>query len=253
THSGHLEVAGASGETVRVDLAGTAAPAGPPVSISPSSYDFGTVDVGATATHRFTVRNETAQSRRLNGLGTAQPFAVSGNSCLGDLLAPGAECWIDVTFAPGASGLRTEVLSVSVDAFGPVTVSLSGTGQAVATSPVLVVSPTSIDFGTVPVGTSSHPLTVTVTNTGTAPSSSPFVPAIGSFYVTHNCLYLAAGSSCELTVTFAPTWAGPHFGSIFVEDLGSGAASVSIQASGMGADADPILALSPSFYDFGEV
>src|SRR2546429_524572 len=80
-------------------------------------------------------------------------------------LAAGGTCTINVTFTPTALGARTGTLSLADDAGGsPQIMTLSGNG----TAPGVGLAPTSLDFGNQPLATTSAPMTVTLTNTGTA-------------------------------------------------------------------------------------
>jgi hypothetical protein len=94
------------------------------------------------------------------------------------------------------------------DVTGTQTVNLTGTGVSVNSS----VS--TLAFGSVPVGSVSSPLPVTVTNTTSSPMPITSI-AIGGvqdwneFSQTNNCpSTLAAGATCTVNVTFAPSYVG---------------------------------------------
>ena len=94
-------------------------------------------------------------------------------------------------------------------------VSISGTANGIKKSrtltvtPASFVSPSSLTFGTVPVGATGSPRAATLTNKG---KTSFTVGSIGitgpnplSFAMTENCpSILAAGASCRINVTFKP-------------------------------------------------
>src|SRR5207248_11560613 len=93
----------------------------------------------------------------------------------------GANCSINVTFTPTALGARTGTLSVTDNAGGsPQTVALSGNG----TAPAVGLAPTSLGFGNQPLATISAPVTVTLTNTGTAALTISSFAASGDFTAT---------------------------------------------------------------------
>lgn len=74
--------------------------------------------------------------------------------------------------------------------------------------PQLEVTPTSLDFGYLAVGTVAGPLTVTVTNVGTVPASGfgPGTPSDAAFAVDSTCTTtLAPGGACTYGYTFTPT------------------------------------------------
>jgi hypothetical protein len=103
----------------------------------------------------------------------------------------------------------------------------------------LQLSLSSLSFGSVVIGTTSNPQTVTLKNTGTATAS--FVDPFGfatrgtnwsDFHKNPHCgARLAAGKSCTVTVTFQPTASGSWSGLFVVRQ---GAASVQIPLSGSG-------------------
>ena len=70
-----------------------------------------------------------------------------------------------------------------------------------AAGPAVSATPTSASFGTVTVGASSSPQTVTISNTGSGSATGMSVGAApAGFSRTHNCpATLAAGASCTIT------------------------------------------------------
>jgi len=102
-------------------------------------------------------------------------------------------------------------------------------------SAVLQASPSSMNFGSVPVGTTSAATTFTVTNNGAADASGVSVSAnLGDFLVSANMCSgtLAVGASCTFAGSFAPQAGGPRNGSFVVQrQYGTG---VNISASGTG-------------------
>ena len=93
------------------------------------------------------------------------------------------------------------------------------------------VSPTSLNFGTVAVGTTSAAQTVIVTNdTGSALTFSG-VAIVGAdhgdFSQTNNCgASLANGGSCTISVTFTPTAAGTRTAKLKISDNGGGSPQI---------------------------
>ncbi|HKN00972.1 MAG TPA: FG-GAP-like repeat-containing protein [Candidatus Binataceae bacterium] len=89
----------------------------------------------------------------------------------------------------------------------------------------LSISPTSLNFGTVKVGSHSGPKNVTVTN----PKGSKKMPGFtvlmggpsgeGNQYSVTGCnAPLSAGGKCTIGVTFTPTTAGTHNGALMIMD-----------------------------------
>jgi hypothetical protein len=101
-------------------------------------------------------------------------------------VAAGANCTISVTFKPTASGTRNAALSLTDNATAsPQQVLLSGTGTTAK------LSPTSLSFGSVTVGTTTAAKTVTLANVGTATLTITEVAITGTnpgdFAQTHTC------------------------------------------------------------------
>jgi hypothetical protein len=81
------------------------------------------------------------------------------------------------------------------------------------------VSPTTLDFGSRNVGTSSSSQQLTVTNAGGGPIKILSVAAGSDFSETDNCASsspLAPGGTCEINVTFTPGAAGPCTGRLTI-------------------------------------
>jgi hypothetical protein len=84
----------------------------------------------------------------------------------------------------------------------------------------LSVTPDELTAGRVPVGTSKA-LTLTLKNTGTEQIQfgNMSLNSTGPWSVARNCdLYLPAGESCRLTLTFAPTRAGDYAARLTIDD-----------------------------------
>src|SRR5438552_14938778 len=121
-----------------------------------------------------------------------------------------------------STGTRIAALSVSDNGVGsPQTVALSGIGTTAK------LSPTSLSFGTVEVGTASAAKTVTLTNVGTTTLSIIGIAITGAnagdFAHTHTCgSSLAAGASCAINVKFKPTASGTRTAALSVSDSAAG-------------------------------
>ena len=203
-----------------------------PLTASPTSESFGSVAVGSTSTSQaVTVSNPGTAAASMSSVGVTGPF-TEANNC-GTSLAAGATCTVNVTFAPTAAGSATGTLSVNSSAPGsPLTVALSGTGTA--TSLPLTASPTSESFGSVAVGSTSTAQAVTVSNPGTAAASMSSVGVTGPFTEANNCgTSLAAGATCTVNVTFAPTAAGSATGTLSVNSSAPGS-PLTVALSGTG-------------------
>ena len=111
-----------------------------------------------------------------------------------------------------------------------------------AAEPSASLSPSSLTYAVQPVGTSSAPQTVTLTNSGTAPLHVTSVVVSPSFTSTQNCVSaspLAPGASCWESVAFAPAFVGQITGTLtFTDDSGGTSGSTQeVQLQGTGQTA----------------
>jgi hypothetical protein len=117
-------------------------------------------------------------------------------------------CTITVTFTPTAVGPRTGSILVTDDAINsPQSLPLTGSASEI------LLSPTSIAFGSQAVGTTSPVQTITVTNEGTETIHIGLIGLEGlnptDFAQSNNCpAKIGAGVSCTINVTFTPTQTG---------------------------------------------
>jgi hypothetical protein len=124
-----------------------------------------------------------------------------------------------VTLAVNTSGVAAGDYSAllcldSDDSAGNAHIEIPVSLHVAAAAPVLAVDPDSIDFGSVRVGESSAPQSVTVANTGNAPLASiaPAEPSAPFARTGGSCptapFSLPAGQSCTIAYAFSPTALG---------------------------------------------
>jgi hypothetical protein len=232
----------AAGSPHTVPLSGTGTI--PVANLTPSSLSFGNQNVGTTsAPQTATLSNTGSGPLTINSITTSGDYAQS-NNC-GTILAAGATCSINVSFTPTTTGSRSGSLSVSDAAAGsPHTASLNGTG----TTPVANLTPASLSFGNLNVGAVSAPQTATLSNTGSGPLTISSITTTGDYAQGNNCgSTLAAGASCTISVTFAPTAAGSRSGLLKVTDNAAGSPHT-VGLSGTGTA--PAVCLSSSNLTF---
>jgi hypothetical protein len=108
----------------------------------------------------------------------------------------------------------------------------------------LSASPSSLSFGSVAVGSTSGTHTVTVSNPGSGAVSVSSIGVTGPFSESNNCgTSLAAGGTCTVSVTFAPTAAGSASGTLSVNSSAPGS-PLTTALSGTGTSANTNLALN---------
>jgi hypothetical protein len=172
---------------------------------------------------------------------------VETNTC-GGSLAAGTNCKISVTFKPTATGTRTGVVSITDNTSGsPQTISLKGTGAAAMA--MASVSPASLSFGNLNVGSTSTPQTVTLSNTGSGTLIINSMSIDKNFAESNTCgTSLNAAANCTISVTFSPTTPAGYAGMLTISDnAGNSPQTVNLTGTGLGPQAQ----LSPTTLTFG--
>jgi dipeptidyl aminopeptidase/acylaminoacyl peptidase len=105
---------------------------------------------------------------------------------------------------------------------------------ALGSPPLVALSPVSLAFGSEVVGTTSNPLTVSLTNNGTTDLAISGIVASGDYTQTDTCgNSVAAGANCAISVRFTPTTTGPRSGTLTITDSAAGSPHV-VSLSGTG-------------------
>ncbi len=249
--------AAGSPQTAALTGTGTA----PTATLTPPSLSFVAQTTGTTSpAQTSTLRNSgtapmVISSIVMTGTNAADFAQVSDCPLSPATLGVNATCTISVTFTPGATGARTASVSITDDASGsPHSLGLSGTGAAAA--PSVGLNPTSLDFGTRAVGTTSAAQSSTLTNTGNAPLTISGIALTGTnagdFAQTNTCPVapstLAAGANCTISVTFTPGAAGSRSAGVSVtDDAGGSPQTVALTGAGQA----PAVTLTPTSLGYG--
>jgi hypothetical protein len=139
------------------------------VTFSTSGLDFGAQLVGTPSSQQVvTMTNISISPVTISGVTTSgsdgSEFAQT-TTC-GSGLAPGANCTVTEVFTPAQIGPRTASITFTDDTPGnPQSVALGGIG--VVSGPNATWSATTVPFGSVAVGDTSLPQSVSLTNYGT--------------------------------------------------------------------------------------
>lgn len=259
---GVLEVDG--GNVERVDLVGSPAPVdGCAVSVNPSVLQFGSRAVGSTSMSPVRLQSIGGDACRIRSVNLLQGSPeFSAVAPVPGLILPNRGTDLAVSYRPTSAGTHFEVLEIEV---GP----LVGGGMttlhqvpvvALAADAALCVNPLVVDFGTVTSGTIVS-RTVDVASCGGAdldlrgvlrgPGTSPTfqLSTAPSIPVT---LPPGTSASPTLTIEYAPTDVGPHFGQIDLVSSDSVNPVVSVQLTGNWVGGcTRILDCAPSNLDFG--
>ena len=228
-------------------------PATWPLIAYPSTTTFEQAAVGtATPAQKITVMNSGSAAATLGTISASSGFTVTNDpsqpcgSSL-DATSPsdsGNWCQVDVSFTAPASGITTGTLTIPTDQPGnPTVLQLVGStgGTNVITPPTL--SPTALSFGDEAVGSSTPAQTVTLTNPGATAITIGSIAVSNSAYTQANTCgsTLAAGASCAIAVTFAPSAGGAQNATLAITNSGT-STPIGATLSGTGVTATTNLA-----------
>src|SRR5258706_569979 len=191
----------------------------PGAAFSRASPTFASQLVGTTSSAKSVTWSNTG-SATLNISHIAMTGDYTQTHNCGGSLGAGASCNINVSFKPTTTGMRTGTLSVTDNASGsPQKAALTGT----AITPAVNLAPTSLNFGKIPVGTTSTPMTVTLSNTGTGTllisSMALTGPNPADYAQTNNCGgSVDPGANCTITITFTPGATGNRTSTLAITD-----------------------------------
>jgi Domain of unknown function (DUF4082)/Abnormal spindle-like microcephaly-assoc'd, ASPM-SPD-2-Hydin len=221
----------------------------PGLTSNPVSLNFANVNVGSSNSQTVTLTNTSSGTLSISRVAVAGTGFSAGGLTVPLSLAKGSQLSLKVSFTPTVMGTATGSVTVTSNASNPnLTVTLSGVGMA----PQISAVPTSVAFGSVPVGVSNtQTLTLkdsgnanlivsqtTVTGTGFS-ISGPALPAT-----------VTPGNSIALTVRFSPGIVGTTSGTVGITD---NATPLSVPITGTGISQSLSLSANPSALAFGNV
>lgn len=176
-----------------------------------------------------------------------------------DLIAVGNQLSVqrgngDGTFAPallyGTAG-GTAVTVADLDGDGTLDLAIVGRALTVfLDTPVAALSSSGVSFPVTQRGASSAPKTIVLSNPSPASLKVLGIQVTGDFFETNNCgVQLAAGTQCEIAITFLPQSAGTRTGMLSISDS-SGTEKQNVPLSGVGTAQGPIVVLSSTSLTF---
>ncbi|MFO1463337.1 MAG: choice-of-anchor D domain-containing protein [bacterium] len=229
----------------------------PAISISGSGA-FGNVPINTTAgPQTITVTNTSAFADlhigTLSKIGAdTTKFAISNDNCSNQTVAAGGSntCTFDVTFSPDDTNPASDSVLIPNDSATPnTTVSLSGTGEQAAIS-----SSGAVSFTNIPVGTTSAPSTVTITNTSSTVDlhignllrigADPAQFTIANDTCSNATVAAGGSNTCTFDVLFSPNAAASFSDTVLVPN-DSNTPNFTVGLSGTG--------VAPTVTDSGDV
>jgi len=196
---------------------------------------FGNVAVGASATQISTVSNCGNAPWSFTGVSvhsaTGPDYHVDTTCSTGQTLASGEACTVSVTFAPRVVGQTSGGLWLHNTTTTPdQIVTFYGRGvDAEAGSARIAFSPSTVDFGAQTQGTQAGPLTVSLSNVGSAPFTPSALVINGPAAYDYSALSsgdasdcrlgapVAPGSSCSMNLYFAPRTTGERDANLVID------------------------------------
>jgi len=251
TKTATLAVADATTATDTVSATLTCVSVGPTTITVTGTANLGSVVVGNTGTAQtFTVTNSGTTATGNLTVSVADPqFVVSSDTCTGTSLAAAGTCTVSVALKPTTIGQLGTILNVANAGGTPGSIQLSGTGLPPG---ALTITPSSKDFGSIPLNTVSADVSFTVSNGGGAATGALTVSAPGNGFVVsgNGCAAaLQPTQTCVIAVHFAPTVVGNATGTLTVTD-GTLSGSATLHGTGM---APSVLTVAPGQLNFGNV
>lgn len=187
----------------------------PMVSLTPGTLQFTSQTIGSTsAPQTVLLRNMGTASLSISSITTSGDFAETDNC--GTSVAAAGSCTLSITFTPTAAGARAGSTTLQDNSAGsPHIISLQGAGSG----PGVSLSPGSLSFGNVLLGTSSAAQSVALTNTGNSVLNLSNVSVAGNYSQTNNCpAALQPGATCQFQIVFTPTAIGVRSGTLTLTD-----------------------------------
>jgi Abnormal spindle-like microcephaly-assoc'd, ASPM-SPD-2-Hydin/Bacterial Ig-like domain (group 2) len=195
--------------TVTVPMTGTGGY--PAATWAPSSLAFGTVEVGATGQGALSITNAGIVPLNISGISSSSSQFAASTQAL--TIQPGQTATVQATFKPSAPTSYSATLSFQTNDPGHPSVTVPMTGNGVL--PTVSWTPASIDFDTIPQG-SSATQDLFITNNGTADVHVTNAHVTYSrsgqqdgFSVSPTSLAIPPGQSGSLAVTFTPLGSWP--------------------------------------------
>ncbi|MGH9746655.1 MAG: choice-of-anchor D domain-containing protein [Candidatus Acidiferrales bacterium] len=237
----------ATNPTLTIALSGTGAQG--KLTANPASVNFGSQIVGSSASIPVTLTNTGTASVAISG-GSASGSGFSISGLAATTLSAGQSTSFAAKYAPTVAGAASGSISITSNVPGaPLAIPLSGTGTA--TQPQLTISPSSVPFGSVTVGTVSS-VNVTLSNPGNGALNITSVTASGTgFSITGvGAQTINPGASVTFAAKFSPTASGSVTGNISIASNAPGSPA-SIAMSGTGVQGQ--LTSNPSSANLGTV
>jgi PKD repeat protein len=198
----------------------------PLLSISPTNLNFGTLIVGQVSTQNFQVVNSGGLTLTGN-VTTTLPFAIQSGSPFS--VAPGQTGQVQVSFSPLSSGSFSN-LAVFTSNGGNSTNAVTGNAL---TAPQLSVSPASLNYGTIAVGSNAQSSFVVTNLGGVALTNGVATVNAGPFSILSGTPFNLPGFGVtNLVVRFTPASAGNFTNTVTITTGNGGNSTNTVTGTG---------------------
>jgi hypothetical protein len=231
TYPGANTCSGAAGSNYAIGYVAGTATVNPPAvwTITPSTYNFGDLSIGESASYQFTITNPGTSAVAITvsvpqgGYGNSgqsifdpDDFKITSNNCP-KTLGGGLSCNVTVTYKADQDDFHGVYAYLTVCSGKTVLAKAEMLGKAV--DPIVKMSSTSFNFGSQTTGSPITEQVLTLTNTGptTLLIHDLVLNGSGTFKLasgTNECMNggsVAAGATCEVYVTFTPAKKGSTY------------------------------------------
>ncbi len=194
----------------------------------PCWHSFGKVQIGRSSSFSFRLLNTGNETLRITSKSKQGSEFFFGRFPLPIKVRPGASLELPVTFTPAAKGSSIGVLLLVSTAKDPLLkMHVTGVGE-VATSPELSITPATLNFGSIVVGSSTTlEATLTASNAAVTISSDQSTSSEFALLGLNLPVTIQAGHSIPVTIQFTPAVSGTASGK--AEFISSAAVSPTIE------------------------
>jgi len=223
----------------------------PALAVSPLAevgVEFGLVEVGQSQVQRVSLLNRGLADLELGDLEVSGGGFTATSPDSVAVIAPGERRDVTITFAPRYEGPATGLLHLTSDDPVAADLEIPLRGEARISPPrVEILNPTTITFGSVPIGRTSREHLL-LWNRGGSPVTVALQlqGAHGEFGLQSNSVLLQPGQSDKVELSFSPVEVGGR-GADLAVTTESGAHTYRLEGTGK------YLQLTPSTWDFGRV
>ena len=234
------------------------------ITLTPNSLAFGSQIQGTTsAVQTVTYQNSCVVNARVSDVtitgDNASDFEITSQTCAGNIINSGTNCFASIAFLPQGVGSRqANLVFIDDQTGGQRIVPLSGTGLPPA--PLVCLSATNgLAFTNTAVGATSAPQSLVINNCGSdlLNISGVTLSGVGSndFTAVPSCgstASISPGGTCTISVTFHPLVSGTRSATLTIASDASSSPNT-VVLTGLGFTTAPSICFSSGTVNLGAV